>query len=519
MLARFRSATVVGIDAVGVEVEVDVGRGLPGITVLGLSDVCAREGRDRVRAAVRNSGFTPTMHRVTVSLAPAALRKQGGLFDLPVALGLLAVSDALDEAACTRAQRLLFAGELALDGRLRPVRGVLALAALARRLGLDGVVVPHQNGAEAAVVGGIDAYAASSLREVVDHLNGTCELKPVVASAHGVHAGPSTVDFAEVRGQALAKRALLLAAAGEHNVLMVGPPGAGKTMLARRLPTIMRPLTDDEALEVTRIASVAGLLRDGQLVRERPFRAPHHTASEAALVGGGSVVGPGEVTLAHRGVLFLDELPEFGARKLDTLRQPLEEGSIRISRVKSTVEFPARFVCVAAMNPCSCGHYSPLVPCGCSALAVSKYAGRVSGPLRDRFDITLELSRVPVLELGFGAKSKACGPTSAQMREQVVRAHDAQLQRQGCANASLTARDLVRVATLGPAEKRLFDQLVEAQQLSARQAIRTWRLARTVADVEKSEPVLGAHLHQAVMLRRSAPAASAGAKPAQRIAS
>ncbi|MBI5213020.1 MAG: YifB family Mg chelatase-like AAA ATPase [Nitrospirae bacterium] len=503
MLSRALSACVYGIDAHLVEVEVDItSKGLPHFSMVGLPDAAVKESKDRIKAALKNIGFNFPLKQITVNLAPADLKKEGSSFDLPIAIGIVAAEGAITTDSLGE---YLLAGELSLDGRIKPIRGALPIALEAKKLGLKGVVLPKENAAEAAVVNGIDIFGMESLPEVIEFLGGISQREPFSIDINAAMAESSLYedDFSDVKGQEHAKRAMEVAAAGSHNMLMVGPPGSGKTMLSKRLSTILPPMTFEEALDTTKIHSVAGLLKNGQsLLAIRPFQSPHHTISDVALIGGGQTPRPGEVSLAHHGILFLDELPEFKRNVLEVLRQPMENGLVTVSRAVASVTYPAQFVLVAAMNPCPCGYLGDSRhQCTCTPRMINRYRSRVSGPLLDRIDIHVDVPAVPYKELS----NEHAGEKSEVIRQRVAEARERQLKRfkgeRIFANGQMKTRHMKKYCKLAEDAHAILDAAMQKLGLSARAYSRILKVSRTIADLEGSEDIRSHHASEAIQYR------------------
>jgi len=503
LVSRIRSFATYGIEALEVKVEVDAGRGLPGTVIVGLPDSAVKESKERVRSAIVNSGYPFPAKKIVVNLAPADLKKEGTLYDLPIALGILASTGLVREDTVSN---YLVAGELGLGGEVNPVKGILPAAFLAKELGLEGIVVPLKNAEEALLVGGIKVYPVKSLVEAVAFFNGDLRIEPATPE-RVADAADYDVDLSDIVGQYQAKRALEIAAAGRHNLFMVGPPGSGKTMLARRLPTIMPPMTEEEVIETSKVYSVAGLFNEVPVTR-RPFRSPHSTASDVSLIGGGANVRPGEVSLAHNGVLFLDELPEFKRSVLEALRQPLEDRKVTISRASGTYTFPADFSLICAANPCPCGYYGfsdGVHYCSCSPYQIKRYMGKISGPILDRIDIYVSVPAVKPEEL----KKGSGGESSEKVRGRVIKAHEIQKrrfrERKINFNAQMGRREIKEFCKLSKEAEEALTKAVKAFGLSARAYDRVLKLSRTIADLDGSDVIDVAHVAEAISYRSTIP--------------
>lgn len=503
MFSKVLTSATFGIDAYIIEAETNVEKQIPAFIIVGLPDSAVKESRERVTAAIKNSGFEFPIKKITVNLAPADIKKEGSAFDLPIAVGLLA---AIEKIQLDSLHDTIFLGELSLDGQLRPIKGVLPISVEARRKGIKRIILPLDSAKEASIVEGIDVYGMENLFEVIQFLNGEINKDKIYTNINEIFSEINNyhLDFSDVKGQENVKRALEVAAAGAHNIIMIGPPGSGKTMLAKRIPSILPPMTFEEALDTTKIHSIAGILsKDKAIITERPFRNPHHTVSDAALVGGGSFPRPGEVSFAHHGVLFLDELPEFKKNVLEVLRQPLEDSKVTVSRSKLSLEFPANFMLASAMNPCPCGFFTdPNKECTCAPPQIQRYMSKISGPLLDRIDIHIEVPAVKYKELSAESKSER----SSEIRERVIKARNIQYERfketkHIFNNGDMGSREVRQYCKLDSAGAELLKMAMTKLGLSARAYDRILKVSRTIADLDNSENILPQHISEAIQYR------------------
>lgn len=502
MISKILSGAIIGVEGYIVSVEADLSQGLPRFDIVGLPDSSVKESRERVHTAIKNTGFSIPAKRITINLAPADIRKEGPYFDLPIAVGILTSMGVIPQNSI---KDIFMTGELSLDGGIRPINGVLPMIYGAYQNGIKTCVVPFENANEAALVSQVDIIAVSSLKELINHLKGSSIIPPYktdVSKLYAENGAESFLDFCDVKGQENVKRGLEICAAGAHNVIMIGPPGSGKTMMAKRMPTILPDLSFEESIEVTKIYSVAGLVQNkSALVTKRPFRSPHHTISYSALVGGGKIPKPGEISLSHNGVLFLDELPEFQKNVLEVMRQPMEDGEVTISRVNGTITYPSNFMLIASMNPCPCGYYPDSKKCSCSHIDISRYLGKISGPLLDRIDIQVEAPKVDYDDLGRGSQTEA----SAIIKSRVVRAQKIQAERYKnehiLFNSQLSSPQIDKYCVLDGQGKEMLKNAFDSMGLSMRAYHKILKVARTIADLENSESITPQHLAEAIQYR------------------
>lgn len=502
MIFKVKSCALYGISGYIVDVEIDLSNGLPGFDVVGLPDAAVKESRERVRAAIKNSDYQFPQKRITVNLAPADIRKEGSIFDLAIAAGILQSSG---DITCESLDGISFLGELSLDGTVKGIKGILPMCIELKNSGISKVIVSKENADEAALIKGLEIYGVGSIKEMVDYLNGNAGLERHMVDIEKYFSGEEfyDFDFRDVKGQETAKRALEIAAAGGHNVIMIGPPGSGKTMLARRLPSILPDMSFEESLEVTKIYSVSGLLKDrSSLITKRPFRSPHHTMSAASLIGGGRIPHPGEVSLAHYGVLFLDEMPEFPKNVLEVLRQPLEDENVTISRVNASITYPAKFIMISSVNPCPCGYFGDESNrCTCSVMQIKNYMGKISGPLMDRIDLHIEVAPIKFNDIAEGSKSES----SKQIKDRVNKARRIQIERYKddgiYFNSQLKPKHISSYCSIGSQEKQLLKHAFEKYNLSARAYNRILKVARTIADLEGSQSIYVNHIAEALQHR------------------